>query len=163
MRQAPGCPFVFIMCEVAVVKLAFSSFSCHWTEKYELWADAPGREPAASIQSPCALATVPFRLMPMAFVESTMLAGLILDPMLFSSFCSHPYFRPLCLGFTESLLPSLYLSKLGDKKLCVSGHCCLWHSTMPTQLRGRLYHISVINQPLSASVASTIPQAGVQD
>lgn len=26
----------------AVVKLAFSSFSCHWIEKYELWADAPG-------------------------------------------------------------------------------------------------------------------------
>lgn len=39
----------------AVVKLAFSSFSCHWTEKYELWADAPGREPVAGLWPPCAL------------------------------------------------------------------------------------------------------------
>lgn len=39
----------------AVVKLAFSSFSCHWTEKYELWADAPGWEPVAGLWPPRAL------------------------------------------------------------------------------------------------------------
>lgn len=39
----------------AVVKLAFSSFSCHWAEKYELWADAPGWEPVAGLWPPCAL------------------------------------------------------------------------------------------------------------
>lgn len=26
--------------KLVVVKLAFPSFSCHWTEKYELWVDA---------------------------------------------------------------------------------------------------------------------------
>lgn len=54
-ERAPGCPFIFIMCEVAVVKLAFSSFSCHWKEKYELWADAPGWEPVAGLWPPGAL------------------------------------------------------------------------------------------------------------
>lgn len=39
----------------SVVKLAFPSFSCHWTEKYELWADAPGWEPVAGLRPPCAL------------------------------------------------------------------------------------------------------------
>lgn len=39
----------------AVVKLAFSSFSCHWAEKYELWADAPGWEPVAGLWPPRAL------------------------------------------------------------------------------------------------------------
>lgn len=38
-----------------VVKLAFPSFSCHWTEKYELWVDAPGWEPGAGLRPLCAL------------------------------------------------------------------------------------------------------------
>lgn len=38
-----------------VVKLAFPSFSCHWAEKYELWADAPGWEPVVGLRPPCAL------------------------------------------------------------------------------------------------------------
>lgn len=39
----------------AAVKSAFSSCSCHQTEKYELWADAPGWEPGAGLWPPRAL------------------------------------------------------------------------------------------------------------
>lgn len=95
----------------AVVKLAFSSFSCHWTEKYELWADAPGWEPVAGLWPPCALplrASLLHRAGSWPLPAPSTPVALISGSTLFSSLiCLFPLLLPL-LGLSQ--IPSSSLS-----------------------------------------------------
>lgn len=94
-----------------VVKLAFPSFSCHWTEKYELRADAPGWEPVAGLWPPCALplqASLPPGAPPGLCLLVHSGCGDCRLHLVFFSRLSLPYFGFLCFPSPFSSSPSIF-------------------------------------------------------
>lgn len=106
----------------AVVKLAFSSFSCHWPEKYELWADAPGWEPVAGLWPPHALphqGLPPARFAPSLGLPPPLLLRGSLLALLCWLLSSLPF---ASFAFADPFL-SMYCHPRPPAELCERGNC----------------------------------------